>query len=209
MLTSSSTCCRGRSYIRRFAARTPRRSASHRDESCRFPPNASESWRAGYADRWTENGSAPRRRSYPSAAGGRSIGRLLRRSPTYPHASLRLDSPLVELVTSSEGVVGAVRGGAWPSPRNPRPRRCAARGVVSRTIRDCASDSAYPVTLGTMGAPGNTGLALQAGMAAGRASPTDGPGVVVARAHPSRWALSLLAVGSRAEYLSIRTASGS
>ena len=41
--------------------------------------------------------------------GGRAlIGRLLSAITAYPHTSLHTNSPLVELVTSDEGVVGAV-----------------------------------------------------------------------------------------------------
>jgi len=103
--------------------------------------------------------------------GGRAlIGRLLSAITSNPHASLHLDSPLVELVTSSGGVAGAVveeHGGrrairaragvllaAGGFENNPALRR---RFGVPGDVRD------------TMGAPGNMGLALEAGMAAGAA----------------------------------------
>ena len=103
--------------------------------------------------------------------GGRAlIGRLLSAITGYPQASLHLNSPLVELVTSNGGVVGAVveahglrrairaRAGvllaAGGFENNPALRR---RFGVPGDARD------------TMGAPGNVGRALEAGMAAGAA----------------------------------------
>jgi succinate dehydrogenase/fumarate reductase flavoprotein subunit len=104
-------------------------------------------------------------------SGGRAlIGRLLSAIASYPHVSLHLNTPLVELVTSDDAVVGAVveqdgcrraircRAGvllaAGGFENNPALRR---RFGVPGDARD------------TMGAPGNVGLALEAGVAAGAA----------------------------------------
>jgi succinate dehydrogenase/fumarate reductase flavoprotein subunit len=103
--------------------------------------------------------------------GGRAlVGRFLSAITAYPHASVHLNSPLVELITADDGVVGAVieqdgrrrairtRVGvllaAGGFENNPELRR---RFGVPGDARD------------TMGAPANLGLALQAGIAAGAA----------------------------------------
>jgi 3-oxosteroid 1-dehydrogenase len=103
--------------------------------------------------------------------GGRAlIGRLLSAITSYPHASLHLNSSLVELVTSSDGVVGAVveQDG----------RRCAIRAHAGVLLAagGFENNPALRQRFGvpgdardTMGAPGNLGLALEAGMAAGGA----------------------------------------
>jgi succinate dehydrogenase/fumarate reductase flavoprotein subunit len=103
--------------------------------------------------------------------GGRAlIGRLLSAITSYPHASLHLNSPLVELVTSGDGVVGAVveQGG--------RRRAIRARAGVLLAAGGFENNPALRQRFGvpgdardTMGAPGNIGLALEAGMAAGAA----------------------------------------
>src|SRR6476646_723294 len=59
--------------------------------------------------------------------GGRAlIGRLLSAITAYPHVSLHLNSPLVELVTSNDGVVGAVV--------EQHGRRCAIRTRVGALL---------------------------------------------------------------------------
>jgi succinate dehydrogenase/fumarate reductase flavoprotein subunit len=103
--------------------------------------------------------------------GGRAlIGRLLSAITCYPHASLHLDSPLVELVTSSEGVVGAV------VEAHGRRRAIRASAGVLLAAGGFENNPALRQRFGvpgdgrdTMGAPGNMGLALEAGMAAGAA----------------------------------------
>ena len=119
-------CASMAGLFRRVAARAPRRSASHRDE--------------------TASRATPRRAGAP---GARAVGQRTarRRRAEVPHRRAGADRQAAvgdhrhirtprcistarwwSLVTSSEGVVGAVVEAARPSPRNPRPRRCAARG---------------------------------------------------------------------------------
>lgn len=103
--------------------------------------------------------------------GGRAlIGRLLSAITAYPHTSLRTNSPLVELVTTSGGVVGAV------IEEDGRRRAIRARSGVLLAAGGFENNPALRQRFGvpgdardTMGAPGNTGLALQAGMAVGAA----------------------------------------
>jgi 3-oxosteroid 1-dehydrogenase len=104
--------------------------------------------------------------------GGRAlIGRLLSAITSYPHASLHLNSPLVELVTSTDGVVGAV------VEQDGRRRAIRARAGVLLAAGGFENNPALRQRFGvpgdardTMGAPGNLGLALEAGMAAGAAT---------------------------------------
>jgi 3-oxosteroid 1-dehydrogenase len=103
--------------------------------------------------------------------GGRAlIGRLLSAITAYPHTSLHTNSPLVELVTSSEGVVGAV------VEQDGRRGAIRARAGVLLAAGGFENNPALRQRFGvpgdardTMGAPGNTGLALRAGMAVGAA----------------------------------------
>ena len=128
--------------------------------------------------------------------GGRAlIGRLLSAITAYPHVSLHLNSPLVELVTSNDGVVGAVV--------EQHGRRCAirTRAGVLLAAGGFENNPALRQRFGvpgdardTMGAPGNLGLALRGRNGRRRGDRPDGPGVVVARVHSSRWALSVLVV---------------
>jgi succinate dehydrogenase/fumarate reductase flavoprotein subunit len=104
--------------------------------------------------------------------GGRAlIGRLLWAITAYPHTSLHTNSPLVELASSSEGVVGAV------IEEDGRRRAIRARAGVLLAAGGFENNPGLRQRFGvpgdardTMGAPGNTGLALQAGMAAGAAT---------------------------------------
>ncbi len=103
--------------------------------------------------------------------GGRAlIGRLLSAITAYPNVSLHLNSPLVELVTSNDGVVGAVV--------EQHGRRCAIRTRVGALLAAGGFENSPALrqrfgvpgdARDTMGAPGNLGLALEAGMAAGAA----------------------------------------
>jgi 3-oxosteroid 1-dehydrogenase len=103
--------------------------------------------------------------------GGRAlIGRLLSAISTYPHASLHLDSPLVELVTSNDGVLGAL------VEQDGRRRTIRARAGVLLAAGGFENNPALRQRFGvpgdardTMGAPSNLGLALEAGLAAGAA----------------------------------------
>ena len=104
-------------------------------------------------------------------SGGRAlIGRLLSAITSYPHASLHLNTPLVELVTSDGVVVGAV----VEQDRGRRAIRARAGVLLAAGGFEC--NPALRLRFGvpgdardTMGAPGNVGLALEAGMAAGAA----------------------------------------
>jgi hypothetical protein len=104
--------------------------------------------------------------------GGRAlIGRLLSAITSYPHASLRLNSPLVELITSDDGVLGAV------VEDDGRRRAIRARAGVLLATGGFENNPALRERFGipgdardTMGAPSNLGLALEAGMAAGAAT---------------------------------------
>jgi len=104
-------------------------------------------------------------------SGGRAlIGRLLSAITSYPHASLHLNTPLVELVTSDGAVVGAV------VEQDGRRRAIRARAGVLLAAGGFECNPALRLRFGvpgdardTMGAPGNVGLALEAGMAAGAA----------------------------------------
>jgi succinate dehydrogenase/fumarate reductase flavoprotein subunit len=103
--------------------------------------------------------------------GGRAlIGRLLSAITSYPHASVHLNSPLVELVTTDDGVVGAV------VQQDGRRRAIRARAGVLLAAGGFENNAALRQRFGvpgdardTMGAPGNIGLALEAGIAAGGA----------------------------------------
>ena len=143
--------------------------------------------------------------------GGRAlIGRLLSAITAYPHTSLRTNSPLVELVTSDEGVVGAV------IEEDGRRLAIRARTGVLLAAGGFENNPALRKRFGvpgdardTMGAPANTGLALQAGIGRRRRDRPDGSGVVVPWIHPSRWALRVLAVVHRRDLRRLRTGSAS
>ena len=104
--------------------------------------------------------------------GGRAlIGRLLSAITAYPHTSVHLNTALVELVTSDDGVVGAV------IEEQGRRRTIRARAGVLLAAGGFENNPELRQRFGvpgdvrdTMGAPANTGLALQAGMAAGAAT---------------------------------------
>jgi succinate dehydrogenase/fumarate reductase flavoprotein subunit len=104
--------------------------------------------------------------------GGRAlIGRLLAAITSYPHASVHLNSPLVELVTSDDGVLGAV------VEHDGRRRAIRARAGVLLAAGGFENNPKLRARFGvpgdardTMGAPSNLGLALQAGIAAGAAT---------------------------------------
>jgi 3-oxosteroid 1-dehydrogenase len=103
--------------------------------------------------------------------GGRAlVGRLLSAITTHPHASLHLNSPLVELITSVDRVVGAV------VEQDGRRRAIRARVGVLLAAGGFENNPALRERFGvpgdaqdTMGAPGNLGLALEAAIAAGAA----------------------------------------
>ena len=104
--------------------------------------------------------------------GGRAlIGRLLSAITSYPHASVHLNSPLVELITSDDGVVGAV------VEQDGRRRAIRARAGVLLAAGGFENNPALRQRYGvpgdavdSMGAPSNLGLALEAAMAAGAAT---------------------------------------
>jgi len=104
-------------------------------------------------------------------SGGRAlIGRLLSAITSYPHASVHLNSPLVELVTSDGRVVGAV------VEQDGRRRAIRANAGVLLAAGGFENNPALRRRFGvpgdardTMGAPANLGLALEAGIAAGAA----------------------------------------
>jgi 3-oxosteroid 1-dehydrogenase len=101
--------------------------------------------------------------------GGRAlVGRFLVALTTYPHASVHLNSPLVELVTGNNGVVGAV------VEQDGRRRAIRARAGVLLAAGGFENNPALRQRFGvpgdardTMGAPSNRGLALEAALAAG------------------------------------------
>jgi len=103
--------------------------------------------------------------------GGRAlIGRLMSAITAYPHASVHLNSPLVELVTTDGRVVGAV------VEQNGRRRAIRARAGVLLAAGGFENNPTLRERFGipgdahdTMGAPGNLGRALEAGIAAGAA----------------------------------------
>jgi succinate dehydrogenase/fumarate reductase flavoprotein subunit len=104
--------------------------------------------------------------------GGRAlVGRFLSALASYPHASLHLNSPLVELVIENDGVVGAV------VEQNGRRRAIRARAGVLLAAGGFENNPALRRRFGvpgdardTMGAPSNSGLALEAALAAGAAT---------------------------------------
>jgi 3-oxosteroid 1-dehydrogenase len=104
-------------------------------------------------------------------SGGRAlVGRLLSAINTYPDAALHLDTPLVELITSGDGVDGAV------VEDHGRRRAIRARAGVLLAAGGFENNPALRQRFGvpgdardTMGAPANVGLALEAGIAAGAA----------------------------------------
>lgn len=104
--------------------------------------------------------------------GGRAlIGRLLSGITAYPHASLHLNSPLVELVTSGGRVTGAV------VEQDGHRRAIGTRAGVLLAAGGFENNPALRARFGvpgdtrdTMGAPANIGLALQAALAAGAAT---------------------------------------
>jgi 3-oxosteroid 1-dehydrogenase len=103
--------------------------------------------------------------------GGRAlVGRFLSAITTHPHASLHLNSPLVELITSNNRVVGAV------VEEDGRRRAIRARVGVLLAAGGFENNPALRERFGvpgdardTMGAPGNLGQALEAAIAAGAA----------------------------------------
>lgn len=103
--------------------------------------------------------------------GGRAlVGRLLSAITTYPHASVHLDSPLVELITGDDGVVGAV------VQADGRRRAIRTRRGVLLAAGGFENNPALRQRFGvpgdardTMGAPGNLGQALEAAIAVGAA----------------------------------------
>ena len=103
--------------------------------------------------------------------GGRAlIGRLLSAITSHPHASVHLNSPLVELVTTDGRVVGAV------VEQDGRRRAIRARAGVLLAAGGFENNPTLRERFGipgdardTMGAPGNLGCALEAGIAAGAA----------------------------------------
>jgi 3-oxosteroid 1-dehydrogenase len=104
--------------------------------------------------------------------GGRAlVGRFLSAITSYPHASLHLNSPLVELVTSDDGVAGAV------VEQDGRRRAIRARVGVLLAAGGFENNPALRQRFGvpgdardTMGAPSNRGRALEAALAAGAAT---------------------------------------
>ncbi|OBF30906.1 3-ketosteroid-delta-1-dehydrogenase [Mycobacterium sp. ACS1612] len=105
-------------------------------------------------------------------SGGRAlIGRLLSAITSYPHASVHLNSPLVELVTIDGRVEGAV------VEQDGRRRAIRARRGVLLATGGFENNPTLRERFGvpgdardTMGAPANLGLALQAGIAVGAAT---------------------------------------
>lgn len=103
--------------------------------------------------------------------GGRAlVGRFLSAITSYPHASVHLSSPLVELITADDGVVGAV------IEQDGRRRAIRTRVGVLLAAGGFENNPELRQRFGvpgdardTMGAPANLGLALQAGIAAGAA----------------------------------------
>ncbi|MGX9792490.1 FAD-binding protein [Mycobacterium sp. MMS18-G62] len=103
--------------------------------------------------------------------GGRAlVGRFLSAIASYPHASLHLNSPLVELVTEDGRLVGAV------VEQDGRRRAIRARVGVLLAAGGFENNPALRQRFGvpgdardTMGAPGNVGQALEAGIAVGAA----------------------------------------
>lgn len=101
--------------------------------------------------------------------GGRAlVGRFLSAITSYSHASLHLNSPLVELVTENDGVVGAV------VEQDGRRRAIRARSGVLLAAGGFENNPALRRRFGvpgdardTMGAPANFGRALEAAIAAG------------------------------------------
>ncbi|MFG1934011.1 FAD-binding protein [Mycobacterium sp. NPDC048908] len=116
----------------------------------------------------TERLGAPRP-TYLS--GGRAlIGRLLSAITSHPRASVHLNSPLVELVTTDGRVEGAI------VEQDGRRRAIRARAGVLLAAGGFENNPGLRQRFGvpgdardTMGAPANVGLALEAGMAAGAA----------------------------------------
>jgi hypothetical protein len=103
--------------------------------------------------------------------GGRAlVGRFLSAITSYPHASLHLNSPLIELVAENDGVVGAV------VEQDGRRRTIRARAGVLLAAGGFENNPALRQRFGvpgdardTMGAPGNRGRALEAAIAVGAA----------------------------------------
>jgi 3-oxosteroid 1-dehydrogenase len=104
--------------------------------------------------------------------GGRAlVGRFLSAITSYPHTSLHLNSPLVELVTCDDGVAGAV------VEQDGRRRAIRARVGVLLAAGGFENNPALRQRFGvpgdardTMGAPSNRGRALEAALAAGAAT---------------------------------------
>jgi 3-oxosteroid 1-dehydrogenase len=104
--------------------------------------------------------------------GGRAlVGRFLAALTTYPHASLHLNTPLVELVVENDAVVGAVL------EQDGRRLAIRTRAGVLLAAGGFENNPALRQRFGvpgdardTMGAPGNLGRALEAALVAGAAT---------------------------------------
>jgi len=77
--------------------------------------------------------------------GGRAlIGRLLSAITAYPHVSLHLNSPLVELVTSNDGSSARWSNSTVAAAQSAPASVRFSRQAVSRTVPRCAGASACP-----------------------------------------------------------------
>ena len=161
---SSSRSCRGRTTTAQSPVRATTACAIPSRRRCRTTASADS--RGWFVDRWITNASGHRAR--PLTGGRAVVGRFLSAMADNPDVRRDLNTSLVELIVED----GRVTGGVVECDGERRTIR-ARRGVLLAAggfeqNDEMRAEYGVPGTASdTMGAPGNTGLAHKAAIAAG------------------------------------------